>query len=97
MSIQLNAHELGLVRDILKKTIPERQVWIFGSRVTQTCKPHSDLDLCVLGDPGLSLQQLADLREAFSESDLPMRVDIVDWATITPEFRAVIEKQAVNI
>ncbi|HQY22803.1 MAG TPA: nucleotidyltransferase domain-containing protein, partial [Gammaproteobacteria bacterium] len=51
----------------------------------------SDLDLCIMGTQPLSLQQLGDLREDFSESDLPFRVDIVEWTTITPEFKKIIE------
>ena len=31
------------------------------------------------------------LKEAFQESDLPIRVDLVDWHRISPEFRTVIE------
>jgi hypothetical protein len=34
--------------------------------------------------PGQPLPGLADLREAFSESSLPILVDILDWARIPP-------------
>lgn len=39
-------------------------------------KPHSDLDLAIVGEP-LALDKMFLLRDAFSKSDLPMRVDIV--------------------
>lgn len=39
-------------------------------------KPHSDLDLAIGGEP-MPLEKLFELRDAFSESDMPMRVDIV--------------------
>ena len=86
-----------VVKKILNKNIPDRQVIVFGSRITEHYKPHSDLDLCILGDTPLTLKELASLREDFSESDLPIRVDIVDWAAITPEFRAVINAQFLAI
>lgn len=35
------------------------------------------------------------LEEAFDESDLPFRVDIAEAATLSPEFWALIESQAV--
>ena len=95
--IQLPRRYLQIVKKILKETIPTRQVLVFGSRVTKTFKPHSDLDLCVMGHNPVSLSELASLREAFSESDLPIRVDLVDWATITPEFRAIIKNNSVEI
>jgi hypothetical protein len=48
----------------------------------------------VLGEP-LSDQLRGTLEEAFDESDLPFRVELVDAATLSPEFRARIEPQAV--
>ena len=95
--LQLDPNYIHIVKEILKKIIPKRHVVVFGSRVTKTFKPHSDLDLCILGKTPLSFEQLANLRESFSESDLPIRVDLVDWATITPEFRAIIEKNSIKM
>jgi predicted membrane-bound dolichyl-phosphate-mannose-protein mannosyltransferase len=48
------------------------------------------------GEHPLFLQQLSALREAFSNSDLPMRVDIVDGLTVSPEFMAIIKKTPFN-
>ena len=65
-----------------------------GSRVTGHAKPFSDLDLVVMGDEPLSLTTLAEIRDAFDESDLPFTVDIVEWATASAAFRRVIAEQA---
>lgn len=35
------------------------------------------------------------LEEEFAESDLPWKVEVVDWATIRPSFRAIIERAKV--
>lgn len=90
--IALTQNELKIVKHVLKEILPDREVALFGSRATQHYKPHSDLDLCVMGKSALSLQTLSNLKEAFSESDLPMRVDIIDWASTSPEFREIIKK-----
>lgn len=90
--IYLDDKNLNIVKHILNKSIPDRKVVIFGSRVKGNIKPHSDIDLCILGNETLSLLQIAKLKEAFSNSDLPVRVDIVEWSNITPEFQQVIEK-----
>ena len=97
MTIQLEPRYLQIVKTILKTTVPDRHVVVFGSRATNTCKPHSDLDLCVMGEQPLSLEQLASLTELFSESDLPMRVDLVDWASTTPQFQTIIKQHSVQI
>lgn len=95
--IQLEPQYLQIVKVILKQIIPTRPVVVFGSRTTNVFKTHSDLDLCVMGDQALSLTQYAQLKEAFSESDLPMRVDIIDWATITPEFQKIVQKHSIKV
>lgn len=94
--IHLNPNDLAIVEEILKKNIPDRKVIVFGSRAGGIPKKHSDLDLCIMGNPSLSLEQEAILKEAFSESDLPMRVDIVNWATLTPDFKKIIEKTGIS-
>lgn len=89
--LSLTALELALVREVLDRFVPDREVWAFGSRVTGEAKPHSDLDLALLGDSPLSLSQRADLEEAFSTSDLTFKVDLVDWTSISPAFRERIK------
>lgn len=37
------------------------------------------------------------LRDAFAESDLIFKVDLVDWHRITPEFRASILEDAKKL
>lgn len=97
MTLSLEPHYIKLVKEITGKHLPGQEVLVFGSRTTGLHKPHSDLDLCVKGSEPMSLKQLADVREAFTESDLPMRVDIVDWATITPDFKLIIQKTALTL
>ncbi len=45
----------------------------------------------------LSFLESDILREAFSESDLVWKVDIVDWATTNESFRNIIQQQYVVI
>jgi predicted nucleotidyltransferase len=78
-------------RGLLERHVPGRELWAFGSRVNGTAKPYSDLDLVILGSEPLSLSTLADLADGFSESDLPFKVDLVDWATTGERFRKMIE------
>ncbi len=83
--------ELALVQQILGDIAPQYEVWAFGSRVNGTPKPFSDLDLVLIGNEAISLDIRANLAEAFSESDLPWKVDLVDWHSISPEFRNIIQ------
>jgi type I restriction enzyme S subunit len=95
--IDLNPHDLDIVRAILQKFVPDREVWAFGSRVKWTAKPFSDLDLAIVGDQSLPVNVVADLAEAFDESELPIKVDVVDWATTGESFRKIIQKDKVVV
>ena len=95
--IDISPENWQIVRDILKRYVPDREVWAFGSRAKWTAKEFSDLDIAIIGDKPLSIALTADLREAFQESALPFKVDIVDWANITPSFRQVIQAAKIQI
>ena len=95
--IDISPENWRIVRDILQRYVPDREVWAFGSRAKWTAKEFSDLDIAIVGDKPLSIALTADLREAFQESALPFKVDIVDWANITPSFRQVIQAAKIQI
>lgn len=94
-ALTITNEELAIVKQILQTHIPNLEVWAFGSRVKGNAKPYSDLDLAVITKEPLSLQTHADLVDAFSESDLPWKVDIVDWALVAEPFKQVIMYQYV--
>ena len=86
-----------IVRGILQKHAPRYEVWAFGSRAKGTAKPYSDLDLAVITEQPLALSDRAALVDAFAESDLPWRVDVVDWASTSESFRRIIERDRVVV
>ena len=87
----------SIVRDVLRKHVPGREVRAFGSRATWTAKEYSDLDLAVLGNEALSLRTTSALTEGFAESDLPFKVDLIDWTRIDETFRDVIRRDGVAV
>jgi len=92
-AIDLEPRHLAIVRNILERHAPRYEVRAFGSRVAGTARRLSDLDLAVMTERPLSWSELADLRDAFTESDLPMKVDLIDWATASDEFRRIVEQR----
>ena len=84
--IDITPEERAIVLQILNEIVPNREVRVFGSRVTGKAKPFSDLDLAIMGDEPLPLETRARLEEAFSESDLPWQVDVLDWALADNDF-----------
>ena len=81
-SIELKTSELDLVRKILADTIPDLEVWAFGSRVhRRKLKTFSDLDLVIFTQQG-QLLDLGVLRENLTDSDLPFTVDVSSWTQL---------------
>lgn len=90
--------QMEMIQAIFRQFLPSAgTVYVFGSRIKGTAKPFSDLDLAIdLGSP-IPLSLLAKLAEAFDESSLPFKVDLVDWQTIDQTFRDHIESDRYQI
>ena len=95
--LDVSPGHLAIVLEILRKHVPDREVWAFGSRVKGTAWRFSDLDLAIAGDTPLPFDVRGGMAEDFSESDLPFRVDILDWATTRDDFRRIVEAGKVVI
>lgn len=95
--ITISQQDWHEVRRILSHYLPGYTVLAFGSRVAGTAKPYSDLDLVIQAEQPLTLESMATIKDAFDESDMTIRVDIVDWAATGDIFRKIIQQQSVVI
>jgi predicted nucleotidyltransferase len=93
----LSPHDQSELRRILAQHLSSYTVWAFGSRVAGTAKPFSDLDLVIVTEQPLTLKSMATIKDAFDESDMTIRVDVVDWAATSIAFRKIIEQHYVVI
>ncbi len=93
-SLDLPQKYLQQVQALLREHVPDVEVWAYGSRVTGGSHAASDLDV-VLRNPadlGAENRRVAELKEALIESNLPIRVDVMDWARIPESFHREIER-----
>ncbi len=95
--IDLQAKHYKIVVDILSQIIPNHEVIVFGSRATGKAKRMSDLDLCIIAKENLSFKTLAELADAFDESLLPFKVDIVEWLDLDETFRKIIQHDGIKL
>ena len=91
--IDISVLHQDLIHKILQRHVPGCEVRVFGSRVGPKAKKYSDLDLAIIGKEKIPSHVLAALKEDFQESDLPFRVDVLDWHVVSEEFKAVIAKK----
>ena len=98
VGIDMPADHRRLVLKILHAHLPQgTKAWVFGSRATGRARRYSDLDLTIDAGRRLTLDELAELSEAFSDSDLPYRVDLVDWHNIEDRWRDTIAAERVAL
>lgn len=94
-ALQVTEQEWLIITTIIRQLLADYEIRAFGSRTKGTAKPFSDLDLAVISQTALPLSRQAEIAEAFAESDLPWKVDIVDWATTSDAFRKIIMQHSI--
>ena len=97
LKLDLEQKDRVLVEDILRRHLPGRPVYVFGSRAKGRARRRSDLDLAVGGTQKLTFTEYADLKYEFSESDLSIFVDVVDLNTIDQTFLKRIEPELLPL
>ncbi len=95
--LDLDASSLHIVQTILQRHVPGRPVFAFGSRTRGRAGRRSDLDLVVGGTDPLRGETIADLKDDFSESDLPIFVDVIDMVSVDPGFLERIERDLIPV
>lgn len=95
--IDIRPDHWEIVQRILQEHVPNLEVWAFGSRAKWNAKAFSDLDLAIITDEPLPIDTSAALNEAFSESDLPWKVDVVDWASVGDGLKKAIKRDKVLV
>ena len=93
-SLVISPVQRTIILDLLRSHLPNTTVWLYGSRANGTARPQSDLDMVVFASPDQS-RQVADLREAFEESNLPFRVDLFVWDEMPAQFQRNIAAEHV--
>jgi len=97
-ALSLQPRHLEELRRLIAVHLPQEEVWAYGSRVTGTAHDTSDLDLVVRHPADLKAKQTSafwDLKEAISESNLPLLIELFDWARLPPAFWNNITEQHV--
>jgi predicted nucleotidyltransferase len=97
LQLGLSEQDFQIVRQILDSHVPDRPVFVFGSRATGKARRRSDIDLAIGGSEPLTLQQRGLINLDFQESDLPVFVDVLDLNAIEPDFRSRIARDFIQI
>jgi type I restriction enzyme S subunit len=86
--LNIEERHLRIIKDILSNY--PYGFHAFGSRVQGTNRPFSDIDICAMKEiPWLAKSHL---EEEFEQSNLPFKVDIIEWNKLSKEFQQMIRK-----
>jgi predicted nucleotidyltransferase len=85
MSVGVTPEQKKILIRMIHEYFPEVQIHFFGSRRSGKHKPSSDLDLCLKADSALDPVRFSKLQAELVESELPFKVDLIDWSLI-PDF-----------
>ncbi len=88
MKLLIDDKHYKIVMDILGKY--PYSFYAFGSRSKGNARALSDLDLCII--EAVSGNILTHIEEDFEESDLPFKVDIVQFSKLSESFHDLVKK-----
>ena len=97
--LELQPEYLNQIKTILRENATGLEIWAYGSRVKGNSHDASDLDLVLRNPQDLlkSTHALSQLKQSFRDSDLPFLVDIMDWSSLSDDYRNEILKHYVII
>lgn len=97
MKLELKPKHKQIIDKLLNQYVADSSVWAYGSRVQNKATEGSDLDLVVINanNPAQVCASLPQLRHALSESNIPISVDVVDWARIPESFQKEITRMHI--
>ena len=87
---------LDQIKTILTQALRHRkcQVYLFGSRATGQHRASSDFDVAVLASERIS-EELSLAREMLEQSNIPLKVDLIELSTAPRELVGQAEKEGI--
>ncbi len=89
--------DLANLAAMLEPIMGDHSLSLFGSRARGGYGDFSDIDIVAEGTEPIPLAVLAKVESALSESDLPVKVDLVDARRASAEFLELIAKDLVRL
>jgi len=95
--LHLTDRHRSMLEALLREHLPDVEVWAYGSRVKGRAHDGSDLDLVLRASDlkQIPADRLANLEEALRDSNIPLLVEVHDWANLPEHFHREIEQNYV--
>jgi len=80
---------------VLTALMPGVTIYLFGSRARGTHSPRSDIDIALQGPEKLSRHAIAEIVRMLQASDIPYKIEIVDFNRVSDDIRESILEEGI--
>jgi len=80
---------------ILIVLFPDAKIYLFGSRARGTHSDRSDIDIAIDEGQVIRPGRVGEAVGMFSESNIPYKIDIVDFYSVSDDMQYFIKKEGI--
>jgi len=80
---------------VLTALMPGVTIYLFGSRARGTHSPRSDIDIALQSTEQLSRHAIAEIVRMLQASDIPYKIEIVDFNRVSDDMRTSILEEGI--
>ena len=93
----LSSKEISKILKCIHLHMSHVKIFAFGSRVQGNPRKYSDFDVALHAGHPIDLSQLTKIKHCLSETDIPIHVDLVDYCSVSKDFKTLIDKQKIEL
>jgi len=81
---------------LITKYVPHCEMYLFGSRATDTERTGSDIDIALDAGKPIPYKTMLKILVAIDETNIPMKIDLVDLHVADKALKEVILKEGIK-
>jgi predicted nucleotidyltransferase len=87
------------IKNIVLNFIDNKEIdlFVFGSRALGKAKKYSDYDIGIKSEKKIPLNIMTKIKIALEDSELPFKVDVVDFLNVRDEFKKEALKKIIKL
>lgn len=94
--VNLEDKYIKLLKEIISKYLVNYQLYLYGSRAKGTARRFSDVDIAI-NSLELNSLILSKIKFDIEESTIPYSVDILDYNSISEDFKNLISSSLIQL
>lgn len=95
MKYQVNEQDKEKIIAILAALFPDSKIYLYGSRARGMSSKWSDIDLAIDAKEPIHFAKIGEANDVMSELNIPYKVDVVDFHSVTDEMRKEILRDRI--